>query len=222
MPLSDTTQPAPSVINSPLGRVFGSFIGWALFTFCMMLLLQGFFSLMSIGGSCASGGPYSIEVECPDAVALFMPLSIWGGLAAVALSLFLARGFGTSLIILAWPILFCSLGGGFLWAFFAAGDITGLVVGIMFEVMGLVPLVLALRVNPQSVFLGAINVRGERFYEGENPKTSFLGPRYESSENGAKPTAIDWSYSLAILMVALGLGYYAARAAYAAVGAGPV
>ena len=71
-----------------------------------------------------------------------------------------------------------------MWAFFAAGDITGLVVGIMFEVMGLVPLELALRVNPQSVFLGAINVRGERFYEGENPKTSFLGPRYESSESG--------------------------------------
>lgn len=222
MALSETTQPAPSIITSPLGRIFGSFLGWALFSFCMMLLLQGFFSLMSIGGSCASGGPYSIEVECPDAVALFMPLSIYGGLAAVALSLFLARGFGTSLIILAWPILFCSLGGGFLWAFFVAGDITGLVIGIMFEAMGLIPLVLALRVSPQSVFLGAINVRGERFYEGENPKASFLGPRYESSENGARPTAMDWSYSLAILVVALGLGYYAARAAYAAVGAGPV
>ena len=222
MTQSDAARPGPSLIKSPLGRLFGSFVSWALLAFCMMLLLQGFFSLMSIGGSCASGGPYSIEVECPDAVALFMPLSIYGGLAAVALSLFLARGFGTSLIILAWPILFCSLGGGFLWAFFAAGDITGLVLGIMFEAMGLVPLVLALRVSPQSVFLGAINVRGERFYEGENPKSSFLGPRYESSENGARPTAVDWSYSLAILIVALGLGYYAARAAYAAVGAGPV
>lgn len=217
---SDAAQTAPSLVRSPLGRVFGSFVSWGLFAFCMMLLLQGFFGLMAIGGSCASGGPYSIEVECPDAVALFMPLSIWGGLGAVALSLFVARGFGTSLIVLSWPILFCSLGGGFLWAFFVAGDLTGLIIGVMFEAMGLVPLVLALKAGTQLVFLGAINVRGERFYEGENPKASFLGPRYPQSDNAAKPTFIDWVYSLVIVIVAVALGYQLAIMAYTAVGAG--
>lgn len=219
MTISDAAHPAPSLVRSPLGRVVGSFVSWALFSLCMMLLLQAFFALMSIGGSCASGGPYSIEVECPDAVALFMPISIWGGLGAVALSLFLARGFGTSLIILAWPILFCSLGGGFLWAFLVSGDLTGLIIGVMFEAMGLVPLVLAVKAGPQLVFLGAINVRGERFYEGDNPKASVLGPRYEHSDNAVRATFIDWVYSLVVVIVAIALGYQLAIMAYAAVGA---
>ena len=29
-------------------------------------------SVMDIGGSCASGGPYSIEVACPDGVDVLM------------------------------------------------------------------------------------------------------------------------------------------------------
>ena len=101
-----------------------------------------------------------------------------------------------------------------------AGDITGLVIGVMFEVMGLIPLALALRAGPQLVFLGAINMRGERFYEGENPKASFLGPRYETSANAVRPTFVDWAYSLVIVIVAVAIGFYAALAAYAAVGAG--
>jgi hypothetical protein len=216
---SNAEQLAPSLIRSPLGRIVGSFVSWALFTLCMMLLLQSFFSLMLIGGSCASGGPYSIEVECPDAVALFMPLSIWGGLGSVALSLFLARGFGTSLVLLAWPILFCSLGGGFLWAFFVSTDLTGLIIGVMFEAMGLFPFVLVLKAGPQLVFLGAINLRGESFSEGVHPKVSFLIPRNKQGDNLVAPTFIDWVYSLVIFIVAVAAGYQLAIMAYAAVAA---
>lgn len=203
--------------RNPLGRVLGSFVSWFLFSLCMSLLIQGFFGLMAIGGSCASGGPYVIETECPDAVALFMPLSIWGGLAAVALALIFSNGFGTSLIDLAWPILFCGLGAGFLFAFFATGDLTGLIIGLMFEAMGLVPLVLSLKASPQRVFLGAVNARGERFYEGELVRNSFIGMKYAASDNPVRASFGDWSLSLIVWIVALTLGYYAAMAAYGAV-----
>ena len=91
-----TVAPRSSIpwARNPLGRMLGSFASWLLFSFCMMLLIQGFFGLMSIGGSCASGGPYVIETECPDAVALFMPLSIFGGLASIALAMAFTQGFG--------------------------------------------------------------------------------------------------------------------------------
>ena len=34
---------------------------------------------MDLGGFCASGGPYVVAVECPDAVLATTPLSIFGG-----------------------------------------------------------------------------------------------------------------------------------------------
>lgn len=204
--------------RNPLGRILGSFASWFLFSFCMMLLIQGFFGLMAIGGSCASGNtPYVIRTECPDAVALFMPLSIFGGLAAVAIAMILTQGFGTSLLDLAWPILFCGLGAGFLWAFFATGDLVGLIIGVMFEVMGLIPLGLALRASAQRVFLGAINVRGERFYEGDVVRNSFVGVRYERSDNTVRASFSDWSLSLVTWLVATALGAYLAQLAYASV-----
>lgn len=206
--------------HTPIVRVLGSFASWFLFALCMTLLVQGFFGLMAIGGSCASGGPYVIETECPDAVAIFMPLSIFGGLAAVAIALIFAQGFGTSLLDVAWPILFGSLGAGFLTAFFATGDAVGLIIGGMFEIMAVIPLILALRVSVQRVFLGAINYKGERFYEGEVERFSIIGVRYLRGGEPVRPTIVDWSFSLVILIAAVALGYYAAIAAYASVGVG--
>jgi hypothetical protein len=211
----------PSFVRSPLGRIFGSFIGWYILSLAMMLLLQSVFQLMSIGGSCASGGPYEIAVECPDAVSIFAPLSIIGGLLGVGVGIFLAAGFGVALDALAWPILFCGLGSGFLWEFFATGDPIGLILGLMFVIMGLVPLVLAFRVSVQRVFLGAVNYRGERFYEGEMVRRSIIGLQYGASDNPVRPTFGDWSLSLIVWLVAIGLGFISAEWLYAAVaGAG--
>lgn len=203
--------------RNPIGRVLGSFGSWFLFSLCMILLVQGTFGVMALGGSCASGGPYQIAQQCTDAVALFTPLSVFGGLAAVAIAAFFGNGFGTSLLDLAWPILFCGLGGIFLYEFFGTGDPVGLVLGLMFEAMGLVPLVLSLRASTQRVFLGAVNARGERFYEGETVRFSFIGMKYSIGDSTVPPTAGDWLASLAIWVVAMGLGYYAALALYASV-----
>ena len=97
-------------MNGPAARMLGSAVSWLLFSISFTLLYQVSAVVMGLGGFCASGGPYVIETQCPDAVVIFAPLSIFGGLIAAAIGLFFARGFGTPLVIWAWPILFVGLG----------------------------------------------------------------------------------------------------------------
>src|SRR6186713_329670 len=99
---------------SPLWRVLGSFVSWLLFSLSFSLLYMGSAVVMGLGGFCASGGPYVIETECPDAVVAYVPLSIFGGLIACAIGAVFAQGFGTPLISWGWPILFGGLGTAFL------------------------------------------------------------------------------------------------------------
>ena len=149
--------------QSPIWRVLGSGASWLLFTFCFSLLYMGSALVMGLGGYCASGGAYVIETECPDAVVATMPLSIFGGLAAVALGVFLTRGFGMPVVSWAWPVLFVGLGAGFLIASAQPGGITFLIVGVLFVVMGAAPLVLELRASVRALFLGTTNVAGVKF-----------------------------------------------------------
>lgn len=182
----------------------GSAASWFLFVLSFTLLVNVSVAVMAVGGSCASGGPYVIAVECPEGVAAFAPLSIFGGLFAVAISLFLAQGFGTPLTTWAWPILFCGLGVVFLLGFFLAGDIIGLVIGVMFELMGLAPLILELRGSLQRVFLGQRAANGVQFYEGENARRSLMSMGAVNPDGAIQPTAPHWLFALAI---AIGFGY---------------
>ena len=52
----------------PATRVAGYLLGIAALAFCIALLWLGMRAVMDLGGFCASGGPYEIAVECPDAV----------------------------------------------------------------------------------------------------------------------------------------------------------
>jgi hypothetical protein len=172
---------------------------------------------MALGGSCASGGPYEIAVECPDAVNLFAPLSIFMGLAAVALGAFLSRGFGTPLTTWAWPILFCGLGSAFLVEFVATGDPVGLIIGGMFELMGAIPLILEVRASPQRVLLGQRSATGAQFYEGERARRSLLAPRAPNPEGARRAGFGDWLLALAITVVFSLLGYWVAGTWFASV-----
>ena len=196
-------------------RVLGSAASWFIFALSFTLLFNVSIVVMSIGGSCASGGPYEIAVECPDGVAAFAPLSIFGGLIAVGISLFLAQGFGTPLITWGWPILFIGLGGAFLMAFFFAGDITGLIIGGLFVIMGLAPLVLELRGSAQRVFLGKRAANGVQFYKGENARRSLMSPTTPNPEGAVRPTTAHWLIALAIPVLFGVLGYFLARAWFA-------
>ena len=107
---------------------------------------------MDLGGFCASGGPYVIAVECPDAVLATTPLSIFGGFLAAGLIVWGGAALGgawMSLVFLAWPALFLSLGWNFLeYGFFPPDDSdwiwSWLFCGVLFVLMGAVPLVIGI------------------------------------------------------------------------------
>jgi hypothetical protein len=204
------------VINSwrdaPLTRIVGSSLSWFLFALSFSLLYYVTVAVMAVGGSCASGGPYEIAVECPDGVAAFAPLSVFGGLIAVGISLYFAQGFGTPLTTWAWPVLFVGLGSAFLLAFIFAQDIIGLILGVMFVVMGLVPLVAELRGSVQRVFIGQRTSTGQQFYEGERARKTLMSPSIPNPEGAVIPTATHWAVSLVIVAVSVGAGYTLALA----------
>lgn len=206
--------------GGPLWRVFGSFGSWFLFTLCFTLLYLGSSTVMGLGGYCASGGPYQIEVQCPDAVALFVPLSIFGGIAAVAIGVFFAHGFGTPLLSWAWPILFLGLGIAFLRASTMPGAISFLICGVLFVLMGAVPLYLEVRASVRALFLGTTNISDAPFVQGENPRTALfrLARRRDDEREPVVPAAGDWTLSLGLLVVAAGLGLYVAMLLWRAVG----
>lgn len=200
--------------NQPWVRVLGSAVSWFLFALCFTLLYMVSSTVMGLGGFCASGGPYVIAVECPDNVVAFAPLSIIGGLVAVGIGMFFAQGFGTPLATWAWPTLFCGLGLVFLGDFFGSGDPTGLIIGVMFEIMGVVPLVIELRGSVQRVFLGQFSASGAQFYEGDRARRSMMSPRAPNPDGAVPPTAGSWAASLGILVVACAAGIQLGRMAF--------
>lgn len=101
-------------------------------------------SVMDIGGSCASGGAYVIARPCPGHVAALMPGAIWAGLIFAGSYVFFAARYAVpSLVSLAWPALFLSLGYNF-FDYGIHGQAGFVVCGIVFVAMGGVPLLWAL------------------------------------------------------------------------------
>lgn len=211
--------PALSWRDAAATRILGSAVSWFGFALSFTLLFQVSLSVMAIGGSCASGGPYEIAVECPDSVAVFAPVSIFMGLFAVAIGAFFARGFGTPLTTWAWPILFCGLGGVFLLAFFSSGDPVGLIIGGLFELMGIAPLIIEFRGSLQRVLLGQRAANGAQFYEGERARRSLMSPRAPNPDGAIRPTIGHWLLALAVTIGSVFLGYWVAGIWFAAVAA---
>jgi len=116
--------------------------------FAISLLYQAMRPIMRLGGMVASGGPYAIEHPAPSWVWI-MPVSILFGMACFFINLFCSRPEGVNLMPLAWPGLFLSLGWNFLEFAFAppgGGLAWGwLVCGVLFVLMGGLPLLLAFK-----------------------------------------------------------------------------
>jgi hypothetical protein len=101
-------------------------------------------AVMEIGGSCGSSG--TGLRPCPGNTAGLLPAAIWGGLIFTGLYVWQAVKHNVpSLISLVWPALFISLGYNFL-DYGAHGGVDAglLVVGVVFVLMGGVPLIWAL------------------------------------------------------------------------------
>lgn len=140
--------------------------------FAVALLYQAMRPIMRLGGMVASGGPYAIEHPAPDWVWI-MPVAILFGMACFFIHLFSGDPDKVSLMPLAWPALFLSLGWNFLEFAFAppgGGFAWGwLVCGVLFVLMGGVPLLLALKPARAKV---RVQLR---------------------SETGMKPYAVQWA-----------------------------
>lgn len=132
-------------------RSLGIFGGLTVTCACLTILFLSMRSVMSIGGYCASGGPYEIAVPCPEHVPMLMVGSIWiglGGLLLYSVSSYTTGG--PRLFLLAWPALFLSLGWNFLeFGLDPPGDQnlewSWLFCAVLFFVMGGAPLVLFLK-----------------------------------------------------------------------------
>jgi len=145
---------APTVTQtfwrSRAARLTGTFVGLAGLCATLTVLFWSMRAVMEIGGSCASGNtPYEIARPCPQGIPGLMLGSIFGGILMLGVYLVSAAG-GPSLWPLAWPALFLSLG----WNFFEygvdpplGGDTAPgwLICGVLFAVMGGVPLLLLIR-----------------------------------------------------------------------------
>lgn len=188
-------------------------LSWLLFATAITLLYNVSVVVLGLGGSCASGGPYVIETQCPDGVGLLAPLSIFLGLGAVAMGLLLARGFGPALELLSWPILFVGLGGAFLLAGLnGGGDGAAYLIAGLFIVMGGAPLIWAVKVSGLRMLLGSRSATGVDFAAAENRRaTPFRDAsawRLVDRVQRRAPRPGDWLVSLCILVIASGAGLW--------------
>jgi hypothetical protein len=101
-------------------------------------------SVMAVGGSCGSGGPYEVAHPCPVG-AWMAPVGIFVGLIGLGLYAFSRPTGSPSLLALAWPALFGSLGIQFLRAASQEHDAWGFwLCGVMFLVMAAAPVAILL------------------------------------------------------------------------------
>lgn len=116
--------------------------------FAISLLYQAMRPIMRLGGMVARGGPYAIEHPAPSWVWI-MPVAILSGMVCFFINLSSSDSEGVNLMPLAWPGLFLSLGWNFLEFAFAppgGGFAWGwLVCGVLFVLMGGLPLLLAFK-----------------------------------------------------------------------------
>jgi hypothetical protein len=149
--------------SGPGWRLAGLVGSWLLFSFCFVLIYLSSFVVMLLGGSCASGGPYVIGVECPTIVLYTFPWAIFGALAAVVLGVVFAKGFGLPVVAWAWPIGIGGLGIGS----FLGGVLTGgfwyFVGAAMFLLFAIPVLVYEIRLSPLRLFLGATDIHDQGF-----------------------------------------------------------
>lgn len=126
--------------------------GIAGLAFSIALMFIEMRAVLDVGGSCADGGPYVSRQPCPQGTWL-MFLAIFGGFGWGALAFWAGQSIGGrygAVPFLAWPALFCTLGFNFLqYGVVPPGgggiELGFLIPGILFELMGGIPLALGLK-----------------------------------------------------------------------------
>ena len=150
-------------LDGPVWRIVGAAGGWLLFTFFATLFLRAAMAVQSVGGYCASGGPYVIAVECPRAVLIVVPWSIFLTIGAVIAGSIVQRGFGVPLLSWAWGLAFGALGVESIVAGILTGGVWNFLGGAMFLLFSIPVLIFEFRHSPLRFFIGATNLREQGF-----------------------------------------------------------
>jgi hypothetical protein len=201
--------------NRPVVKLVAYVVAWFIFSTSLALAGYAAISVGQVGGTCASGNtPYAIQTQCPQVAVDFLPWVIFTGLIGVAIAVALANGIGIQLRVWAWPALF--IGGGVL--FLLGGGVVGWLCGILFLIMGLVPLVLELRASVQRVFLGSFNIFGQQFQEGPKAQPSFSSRKMPNPPDAIKPGIGDWAIDILGFLIPAVAGLYVATAWIASLG----
>lgn len=211
-----TSLPDTTGTDSPVGLDAGALVRRSLVTFVCMVGLAAAFtclffsmrSVMDIGGSCASGNvPYEITRPCPQGVGGLMVGSIFGGL--IFLGIYAFNAIGPNLTLLAWPVLFLSLGWNFLEYAFSppdgsSGIVWGwLICGILFVLMGGLPLLFGIKL--------ALDSKGkaqESRIGRLQAKRRSVANRYGRGGTEVPATRNIWIYGLVLQLVAIGVGIW--------------
>ena len=119
--------------------VFGGLV-----TVCTTVVFLSMRAVMDIGGSCGSVDN-EVYRPCPGNVAGLLPGAIWGGLIFTGLYVVVcAKWKVPSFVSLLWPALFLSLGYNFFDYGISGRQFGFIICGVVFVLMGAVPLIWAL------------------------------------------------------------------------------
>jgi hypothetical protein len=145
-------------------------------------------SVLSVGGSCSSGGPYVSAAPCPGG-AWMAPVGIFVALAGLGLYLLRRPAGSPQLVLFAWPALFGSLGIQFLRAAAAETGAYGWwLCGVVFLLMAAAPLALVLagdRASLRRALLGDGWAEPEGTEETDRPRIARSVP--DGSVTGFAP-----------------------------------
>jgi hypothetical protein len=155
-------------------------VGIAGLAFSIALMFIEMRAVLDVGGSCADGGPYVSAQPCPQGTWL-MFLAIFGGFGWGALAFWAGASIGgryRSMPFLAWPALFCTLGFNFLqYGVSPPGgggvELGFLIPGILFELIGGIPLALGLKYGGTGDTAAKDRLRAAQLAAGLRPSGTY-------------------------------------------------
>jgi hypothetical protein len=173
-------------------------VGVVALSWAIASVWLGMRAVMDLGGYCASGGAYEIEVECPDGVTLIMLLAFPLGFLGAGLMVWKGARLGggwAGLVGLAWPAIFLSLGFNFLQYGVSPPGGGGiewgwLVPGVIFVLMGGFPLLGWISLRDHTTILPGVSPRPTPKDYAELGRALREAARVRAAKSGTPPSAV--------------------------------
>ncbi len=193
-----TEQNRSTAVNSAVWHIL-FLVSIAGIVAAMTILYRSMRSVMAVGGSCGSGGPFVIRVECPDGIPVLMNIAVWGGLILFFVAMAaIVKLRAPNLLWLLWPALFLSLGFNFIqFGLDPPGgqDPVGgwIVCGVLFGLMGGVPLLIGLPIMFRGKRRRTARLADRALELSTRFRNATTPPNVIVSSSGANRSAANWS-----------------------------